>query len=718
MGKVYLAQQISLSRNVALKVMKDQFNDDPRFRERFLREAQSAARLSHPNIVQIYDVGEQDGTCYFTMELIEGKTLAEMVQAHSRLSVETTVDYILQTARGLQFAHQQGIIHRDVKPHNLLVNKQGIVKITDLGLVKTPETLEEEELLDNHDSQNNSDPNSLTRLGQGVGTPSFIAPEQARNAATVDARADIYSLGCTFYMLLVGRPPFQGSSGMDIMLKHVRETPTFPQEQVNAIPEEIKTLILKMLAKNPNERPDDLGQIIELLEGWQKRHLTPKLTPRPEDIDALTKQAQTFQEAQVSKIRYWSLLGYTLGGPWFILLMFLFGWTRFAMAFLMIWSFTPLCVMLMESALVGSQTLRSFRGMMAENAMSDWLTWGITAFIALVFLILFKLLALIVVCLMLSTILAVLWFVYIARPMMTHQDQVIEEVRKLLMQMQQRGWQEQELRLFIAQYAGQKWEPIFEKLFGYEQLQEMRKAKISDASGQPLAVHHTFRDMIISWIDQRKQARIKKREEKLAALAKAQEPPQAVPVPQAVPMAIPVATPPQAEEATSRQSAIQLRDREAERAAERSRWDHVDLFDLLFGPRVRFFLGVALIGVFLYWVYQNVELPEGQFNLAWTKEIPWNNMNPLTVEGVPNGLLILGSSINVGVAGLLLILSAFSPSRKIALFFLIAAVVMIFAQHWGFPGLYGFTAERTSLIAGGAVALFGFFFNSMTWRED
>ena len=229
MGAVYLARQLSLDRKVALKVMDPRWASNPAFMARFTREAYAAAQLVHHNVVQVYDIGADQGISYFSMEFVEGQSLGELIKKQGKLDPPTAVAYTMQAARGLKFGHDRGLIHRDIKPDNLMVNDQGIVKVADLGLVKTPE------MIASDDAPAATPPGpdgkklktvaevasgSVTVAGTAMGTPAYMSPEQARDAAHVDARADIYSLGCTFYAMLTGTPPFTGKTLLDVLSKH------------------------------------------------------------------------------------------------------------------------------------------------------------------------------------------------------------------------------------------------------------------------------------------------------------------------------------------------------------------------------------------------------------------------------------------------------------------------------------------------------------------
>ena len=246
------------------------------FVARFTREAYAAAQLRHENLAQIVDFGESRGTTYFCTEHIEGQNLGELISQKRRLGAEVAASYVLQAARGLRDAHDQSMIHRDIKPENLWLDPQGLVKVADLGLVNSPELAEVSEAVRTGkalaqgpgSSDMGSGQGSITATDAPIGTPGFMAPEQARDPGRVDARADIYSLGCTLYYLVTGRPPFEGRSALEILNKQEAEPVTPPEKLVKAIPGSLSAIILKMMARRPDERFGNFGQVIDALESF------------------------------------------------------------------------------------------------------------------------------------------------------------------------------------------------------------------------------------------------------------------------------------------------------------------------------------------------------------------------------------------------------------------------------------------------------------------
>src|ERR671939_632538 len=231
MANVYLAEDEDLGRRVAIKIMSDRYADDDTFNERFRREAKAAAALSHPNIVSIYDRGQANGTPYIAMEVIEGRSLKELVLARGPLPVDQAIDFTKQILAALRFAHRNGIIHRDIKPHNILVGSENRLKVTDFGIARAGAS-------------------QMTEVGSIMGTAQYLSPEQARGAP-VAAPSDLYSAGIVLYEMLTGEVPFTGDSPIEIAMKHVNNTPRPPSEVNPDIPAELDQVVLRALAKDP-----------------------------------------------------------------------------------------------------------------------------------------------------------------------------------------------------------------------------------------------------------------------------------------------------------------------------------------------------------------------------------------------------------------------------------------------------------------------------------
>nr|MBA2637262.1 protein kinase [Solirubrobacterales bacterium] len=247
MADVFCAQDRQLGRRVALKLLHQRFADDATFVERFRREASSAAGLSHPNVVGVYDRGEWDGRPYIAMEYLDGRTLKELVVERGPLPVDQAVDLTIQILRAARFAHRRGIIHRDLKPQNVMLDGEGRVKVTDFGIARAGAS-------------------DMTETGSLLGTAQYLAPEQAQGHA-VSPATDLYSIGIVLFELMTGRLPFDGDSAVSVALKHVSEAPPTPSGLNPAIGPELDAIVLRALAKDPAQRFGDADAFITALEG-------------------------------------------------------------------------------------------------------------------------------------------------------------------------------------------------------------------------------------------------------------------------------------------------------------------------------------------------------------------------------------------------------------------------------------------------------------------
>jgi tRNA A-37 threonylcarbamoyl transferase component Bud32 len=247
MADVFLAHDEVLDRDVALKLLKDQYADDEEFVERFKREAQSAAALSHPNIVSIFDRGEsEDGTYYIAMEYLPGGTLKDRILKRGALPPQVAAEVALQTAEALQAAHKRGIIHRDIKPRNILITDSGHVKVTDFGIARA------------------ADATTTSHLGDILGTAKYMSPEQAMGEP-VGAASDLYSLGVVLYEMLTGRVPFEAETPADVSVKHADGLLPNPREVNPEVPEAMDALVMRLLASDPGDRYGSASELIEEL---------------------------------------------------------------------------------------------------------------------------------------------------------------------------------------------------------------------------------------------------------------------------------------------------------------------------------------------------------------------------------------------------------------------------------------------------------------------
>jgi len=275
MAIVYKAEQLSLDRTVAIKVLPKRFTENPEYVERFYKEGQSAAKLNHANIVQAIDVGEAGGYHYFVMEYVEGKTVYDELAAGNVYPEEKALDIIIHVARALAHAHARGLIHRDVKPKNIMISKDGQVKLADMGLARETADIEA----------------AQTEAGKAYGTPYYIAPEQIRGKIDIDGRADIYGLGSTFYHMVTGRVPFMAEDSAEVMKKHLREK-LIPPDHINtSLSAGVSEVIEIMMAKRREDRYNNMEELLADLEALRQGQ--PPIRARQRfDVSALRQLEQ------------------------------------------------------------------------------------------------------------------------------------------------------------------------------------------------------------------------------------------------------------------------------------------------------------------------------------------------------------------------------------------------------------------------------------------
>jgi serine/threonine-protein kinase len=259
MGTVYMSRQISMDRIVALKVLAPELADDKTYVERFVTEAKAVAQLNHENIVAGIDAGQSKGYYFFAMEFINGETILEVMRREKTLSVPFALMVTYQTTKALEHAAKHNIIHRDIKPGNIMMNQLGVIKLCDLGFAKV------------------SNIDLLTKKGTTLGTPYYMSPEQCRGLDDIDTRSDIYSLGATLYHVLIGRVPFTGKTASEILKKHLVEDLVIPQEYRAAMGEQVCHIIERMMAKNREDRYETPRALLDELEAVMARFQAPKI---------------------------------------------------------------------------------------------------------------------------------------------------------------------------------------------------------------------------------------------------------------------------------------------------------------------------------------------------------------------------------------------------------------------------------------------------------
>jgi len=313
MAVVYKARQLSLNRMVAIKILPKRFSENAEYVERFYKEGQAAGRLNHPNIVQAIDVGEAGGYHYFVMEYVEGKTIADDLSAGNVFEESEALDIIIQVANALAHAHACSLIHRDVKPKNIMISTNGTVKLADMGLARETTDIKA----------------AQSEAGKAYGTPYYIAPEQIRGKIDIDGRADIYGLGATLYHMLTGRVPFMAEDSADVMRKHLREK-LIPPDHINtSLSAGVSEVIEIMMAKHKEKRYNDIEELLMDLEALRQgqpplqahRRFDVSMLKQLEKGDAIEVKEEGYKEETIAQYRMAILILSTVAVVFFVIIL-------------------------------------------------------------------------------------------------------------------------------------------------------------------------------------------------------------------------------------------------------------------------------------------------------------------------------------------------------------------------------------------------------------
>lgn len=755
MGAVYLARQLSLDREVAVKTIQGEWAQNPVFVARFTREAYAAAQLTHHNVVQIYDMGVDRGIHFFSMEYVRGQSLDGLVKQHGKLEPEVALGFVLQAARGLQYAHSRGLVHRDVKPANLMLSEHGVVKVADLGLVKSmgevePETPAHRGSRASEKSALAAASASVTKLNLAMGTPAYMAPEQAENAAGVDHRADIYSLGCTLYVLLTGRPPFEGASALEVITKHRTEPVVRPEMIVRRLPQRLSEITLKMVAKKPEDRYQHMGEAIQAMEEVLGIQSANTFSPSEEQVQTVERASEQFAAAPTARLRRLAMLGFFAALSALLILSLPFSFSLAATWFGLL-VLTPAAYFVLTGFAQRTYLFDKTRQLVMTARLNDWLTFAAGGLLLIVVLWLLGLLGTAISVGMLSCALAAGAYFYFDRKLAAERQPALDEMQALIKSLRIKGYDEQAVRQFVARYSGESWEEFFEALFGYEAKLTARAAWGKDEQGRPRKKFRAWRDVLVRAIDDRLRKASEERDRKLlqeleeknlqaqgldliTARRQAQRVAEAL-VEDAAEMrrevadAQPTVADPKVE-AIKKRARIKAMLAEARsgqrestpRAAARSLLAPIGWF---FGPRARFLVGGALLVGCLLWANQNGLLKREHaetIQSAVTQGVESRSAEQvseslkanLSVETSPLRLPLVGdwfTTINPGVAGLVLIFSALFRGVRMTLFALPAAAVMVAAPVLAWPEVHVLPlAHSIGLAVGLAIAVVGFFF--------
>jgi len=524
MGAVFLAHQVSLDRKVALKVLPAKLSRDPNLIARFTREALSAAQLNHHNIVQVYDVGNVGDIYYISMEYIIGENIGDIIRKEGRLQIDDAASYVLQAARGLKYSHERGIIHRDIKPDNLMLNEHGIVKIADMGLAKWRKdiTSPKKAVSQKDVALQQKARVDLTMDNIAMGTPAYMSPEQARDAATVDERADQYSLGCTLYYMCAGKAPYSGTTVFELISKHLNEPLTPLDVHVRGVPPAFSKIIERMLEKNPKDRYPGMSEVIEDLEAYLGVESEKGVyTPREQHLAILEQEqknyysAHSMQKRKLSKLTFVSVMA-------ILFFIALFGGS-FALAggFLGLGLLTPFANFTINGFLTKDYLFRRARSIFFSMPLKNWfavlgsILVGISALLLLGWFFYWIGFTIIAIGLIIA------YQMFVLKPLRIEHQGSIENVQQTLKELRLRGVSEEALQDFVCRFSGSNWEEFFEEFFGYENMIMARGKWATMDKVKTRKKFAVWRDPISRWLEGIEEARKEAREKRQLAKAEA-----------------------------------------------------------------------------------------------------------------------------------------------------------------------------------------------------
>jgi eukaryotic-like serine/threonine-protein kinase len=719
-GPVVRARHVPTGRAVDLSILKTEWACLPAFVARLTRDACAVTPVEHPNLVRLYEVGEAQGRFFFATQRIDGPTLAERVSSQGPLAAREAVTHLLQAARGLRFAHAQGLSHGAVGADCLVVSDDGHTKVSGLGLSATPESVAAE-------------------AAKEATGPIPLGAEPENQALIPAVRADIRGLGATLVHLLTGRPFTPDAGGSDAGSLVAR-----------GVPANMVELVRRLLDAQPGTGITDCGQLIAVLEQILTAKKPGALAPSEEDSRVLATCADTFRASPSARMRSQLILGGVAVCGLVILLSLLIHQPRLAFSFLGLGLMTGLARFILRGWHGESDVFPDVRALVLECRASDWLIAGAGVLLLVASLLVLHLLRAWLGFAAMAVTMAVGLRLLVDSKVDSERHDALEQARTLVKNLRTQGVSEEAIRGLVRGASGSDWEEFFESLFGYEAKLAARRPSERGLKGLLYRKHGAWRDWVMPWVEAVRAARRSERETALfqsievralvasginlltarrkskriaeAMVAVATEARAAARRPH-VEAFTPAGEPLMA--AAIRKAAETpeevLAEREHGLIGTRTWW----VVDVLTGARLRFLLGAALVAGFLVWAHQNKIYSTDQIKDAATKafenpetlrdaridvHLPAGATTPLQTSFLPGPIARLFHDFNPGVAGLILIVSAFFRGSRVGYFAIPGAAIALFGPSLGLPRIGPLDPERASMAVGAGVAALALFF--------
>jgi serine/threonine protein kinase len=705
MGAVYEAKQISLDRLVALKTIRGRLASNPASLARFTREAYAAAQLTHHNVVQIYDFGEDAGKHFFSMEWVRGGPLDELIRDKGALDPKLAAGYTLQAARGLQFAHRNGMVHRDVKPANLLLTDEGVIKVADLGLVKIPDLADLDTVDDDSSMSGLQSGTQVTMQGTAVGTPAYMAPEQGVDATAVDHRADIYSLGCTLFYMLAGRAPFEGSVVSEVLEQHAKQ-PLPSLVQINSrVPAALQSIVEKSMAKRAEDRYATLSEMIVDLEAFLGVSADGKFSPTSEQADKWERIAVSFAAStpmmRLTKPAFAGLLALsgllTVVMPFAGLGWILLGPTLFVAA---------IAVALILGAGGGQSPIVT--NVRAWLGSLSWLDYGIGLVGGVVFLLVVFIAGMwpgVLLGGLLGAAAGAAYHLLLIAPSRKRSYGALQAAERFVRDLRIDGADEEGVRMFVARYAGKKWQGIFEAMFGYESLCKIREQLSSDPSFSGATSANSWRDKICASLsarvkanselsDHKRLAEIEQRGLQSEGLSASDARDRAWQMAAAVMDNAKAVSPTTVDADTAAQ---EKRDHmktmlaDARSGKYKKKRDKLAPLRFALGGQTRLLIGCILLAIFAIWGNNNglfdslKEIDPGSVDVSELRQ--GVTATARQTDATTRFLGFTTNAWSIGLAGLLLAMSSFVSGWRMSPFAAVATIVILFGPSFGIPAV-------------------------------